>query len=160
MSKGNSKYIATFDYFDNALTFLSATSGGMSIASFVTIIIVPLGKVSESFNYAFSITGIVKKLLETTRNKKKNHNKVIMLARSKLNSIESRISEALIDNLISHEEFTTILNEEKNYRELRGPIRVIKSQRSDIERNKQREDGKRTDIDEIIIQNERINNNL
>ena len=83
-----------------------------------------------------------------------------MLARSKLNSIESRISEALIDNLISHEEFTTILNEEKNYRELRGPIRVIKSQRSDIERNKQREDGKRTDIDEIIIQNERINNNL
>ena len=37
---------------------------------------------------------------------------------------------------------------------------MIKSQRSDIERNKQREDGKRTDIDEIIIQNERINNNL
>ena len=52
------------------------------------------------------------------------------------------------------------LMKKKNYRELRGPIRVIKSQRSDIERNKQREDGKRTDIDEIIIQNERINNNL
>ena len=53
MSKGISKYIATFDYFDNALTFLSATSGGMSIASFVTIIIVPLGKVNKALTMRF-----------------------------------------------------------------------------------------------------------
>ena len=54
---------------------------------------------------AFSITtGIVKKLLKTTRNKNKKHNKIVMLARSKLNSIESKISEALINNEISHED--------------------------------------------------------
>ena len=56
----------------------------------------------------------MKRLLKTTRNKKKKHNKTAMLARSKLNSIESKIYEALINNEISHEDFESILNEEKN----------------------------------------------
>ena len=74
----------------------------------------PVGIVSASFSLAFSIsTGIVKKLLKTTRNKKKKHNKIVMLARSKLNSIESKISEALLNNEISHEDFMTVINEEK-----------------------------------------------
>ena len=55
-----------------------------------------------------------KKLLKTTRNKNKKHNKIVTLARSKLNIIESKISEALINNEISHEDFMTIVNEEKN----------------------------------------------
>ena len=62
-------------------------------------------------------TGIVKKLLETTRNKKEMHNKIVMLATNKLNSKERKISEALINNGISHKDFTTIINKEKNYRE-------------------------------------------
>ena len=62
-------------------------------------------------------TGLVqKKLSKATRNKKKKHNEIVMLARSKLNSIESRISEALVNNQISHEDFITIINEERNYR--------------------------------------------
>ena len=68
---------------------------------------------SASCSLAFSITtGFVKKLLKTTKIKKKKHNKSVMLARNKLNSIESKISEALINNEISHEDFMTILNEE------------------------------------------------
>ena len=51
-----------------------------------------------------------------------------MLARSKLNSIESKISESLINNQISHEGFMTIINEEKNYRELNESVRMIKGQ--------------------------------
>ena len=62
------------------------------------------------------------------RNKKKNLNKIVMLARSKLNSIESKISEALINNETSHENFVTIINEERNYRELKETIRMMKSQ--------------------------------
>ena len=70
---------------------------------------------SANFCLGFSIsTGIVKILLKTTRNKKKKHNKMFMLARSKLNSIESKISEALINNEISRKDFMTIINEEKN----------------------------------------------
>ena len=111
MSKRLSKYIASFDYFDKSLIVLSVTTGSISVASFATIIGAPVGIVSASFSLAFSIsTGIVKKLLKTTRNKKKKHNKIVMLARSKLNSIESKISEALINNEIGHEDFMTIIN--------------------------------------------------
>ena len=59
------------------------------------------------------LSGIVKKLLKTTRDKKKKYNKIIMLARNKLNSIESNVSEALINNEISHEDFMIIINEKK-----------------------------------------------
>ena len=62
----------------------------------------------------FSITsGFVKTFLKTIRNKKEKHNKIVMLARNKLNSIESKISKALMDNEISHEDFETVINEEK-----------------------------------------------
>ena len=56
-----------------------------------------------------------------------------MLARSKLNSIESKIYEALINNETSHENFMAIINEEKKYRELKESIRMMHSQRSDGE---------------------------
>ena len=57
-----------------------------------------------------------------------------MLARAKLNSIESKISEALINSEISHQDFTTAINEEKNYRELKKSIRMMKYQRSNAEK--------------------------
>ena len=84
---------------------------------------------------------IVKKLLKTTRNNKEKHKIVLLAARSKLNSIKSMISKALIENEISNEDFKTIINDERNYRELKESIRMMKIQRSDIERNKLIEDG-------------------
>ena len=115
MNKTLSKYIASFEYFDKSLIVLSVATGSISIASFATVIGAPVGIVSASFTLAFSIsTGIIKKLLKTTRNKKKKHNKIVMLAKSKWNSIESKISEALINNKFSHENSMTIMNEEKN----------------------------------------------
>ena len=98
MCKKLSKYTAAFDYFEKVLINLSATSGGISIISFISVIAVPVGIASASFSLVFSLTtGITKKLLEITRNKKKNHNKIFMLAKSKLNKIETLISQALID---------------------------------------------------------------
>ena len=76
-----------------------------------------------------------------------------MLARSKLNSIESKVSEALINSEISHEDFMTIINEERNYRELKESIRMMKSQRSNTEKKNLIEEGKRNGIDEIVRQN-------
>ena len=120
MTKRLSKYIASFHYFDKSLIVLSVTTGIISIASFVTVIGIPVRMMSASCSLAFSITTeIIKKLLKTTRNKKKKHNKIVMLARSKLNSIESKISEALINNEVSHEDIMTIINEERNYWELK-----------------------------------------
>ena len=116
MSKRLSKYIASFEYFDKSLIVLSVTTGSISITSFATVIGAPVRVISASFSLAFSIsTGIIKKLLKTTRNKKKKHNKIVMLARSKLNSIENKISEALINNEISHEDFMRKLTTKRKH---------------------------------------------
>ena len=161
MSKILSKYIASFDYFDKSLIVLSVATGSISIASFATVIGAPVGMMSASCSLAFSITtGFVKKFLKTIRNKKKKHNKIVMLARSKLNSIESKISKALTDNEISHEDFETIINEEKKYRELKESIRLINIQRSDAEKVNLIEEGKKIGINEVIKPNEIINNSL
>ena len=120
MSKKLSKYIAAFDYFDKALIVLSGTSGVISITSFTSTISVPVGIASASFSLIFFLTtGIIKKLLKITRNKKKKRNNILMLAKVKLNSIETLISLALIDLQISQDEFRTIINEGENYRRLR-----------------------------------------
>ena len=144
MSKKLSKYIASFDYSDKSLIVLSVATGSIAIASFATVIGAPVGIMKASCSLAFSITiGFVKKFLKTTRNKKKKHNKTVMLARSKLNSIESKISEALINNEISHEENMIILNEETKYRELKESVRMMNSQRSDVEKVSLIEEGKK-----------------
>ena len=83
-----------------------------------------------------------------------------MLARSKLNSIESKISEALINSEINHEDFITIINEEKNYWKLKESITMMNSQRSDTEKINLIENGKKIGIDEIIKHSEIINNSL
>ena len=161
LTKNLSKYIASFEYFDKSLIFLSVATGSISLASFVTVAGAPVGIMSSSCSLIFSITtGFVKKLLKTTRNKKQKDNKIVMLARIKLNSIESKMSEALINNEISHEDFMTTLNEEKKYRELKESIRVMNSQRSDDKKNYLLEEGKKIDINEVIKRNEIINNSL
>ena len=139
MNKILSTYIASFDSFDKSLIVLSVATGSSSIASFATVIRAPVGMMNVSFSLAFSITtGFVKKFLKAIRCKKKKHNKIVMLSRSKLNSIESKISQALINNEVSHEDFTTIFNKKKKkYQELKESIRMMNSQTNDavIKRN-------------------------
>ena len=83
-----------------------------------------------------------------------------MLAKSKLNNIKSKISEALINNEISLEDFMTIINEEKIYWELKESIRMINSQRADTEKINLIEESKKIGIDEVIKHNEIINKSL
>ena len=67
-------------------------------------------------------------MVKTARNENKKYNQIVMLARSNLNSIERKISEALLNNEIRHEDFMAIINEERNYRELKESIRMMKGQ--------------------------------
>ena len=136
MSKRLSKYMDFLCYFDKSLIVLSVRTGSISIASFTTVIGAPVEVVSASFSLAFSIfTG---KLLKATR---KKHSKVVMLARSKLNRIESNISNVFINNEISHEDFMTIIAEEKKYQEPKESIRMMNIERSDVEKNSLSEEG-------------------
>ena len=127
MSKKLSRYIAAFDYIDNILIVLSETSSGISIISFTSVIAISAVIESVSFTLIFSLTtGIIKKL-KVARKTKQEHNKIVMFAKRKLNSIETLMSQALIDLDISHEEFKTIANEKKKYEQIKESIRNIKS---------------------------------
>ena len=125
-SKKLSKYVAVFDYIDKILIVLSATTGGVSICSFTSVVGAPVGIASASFTLIFSLTtGIIKKLLSITRNKKKKHDKILMLAKSKLDSIETLVSQALIDMEISHEEFNVIIREKQKYEKIKENVRNV-----------------------------------
>ena len=123
-----SKYIVAFDYADKIFITLSASFGALSIASHATVVAIPVGIAGASLTLIFTVTtGVVKKLLNITRKKKKKHNKIIILARNKLNIIETLISRALIDFDISHEEFSKITYEKNNYEQIKDNIRNAKS---------------------------------
>ena len=123
-SKKLSKYVTTFDYIDKILIILSATTGGVSIFSFTSVIGAPARIASASFTLIFSITtGIVKKLLNITGKKKKKHDQILMLAKSKFNSIETLISQVLNVTEISHEEFITIFKEKDRYGKMKENMR-------------------------------------
>ena len=114
-SKKLSKYVTAFDYIDKILIVLSAASSGVGIISSGSVVGAPVGIASANFTLIFSVTtGKIKNLLNITRNKTKKHDKILMLAKSKLDSIETLVSQALIDMEISHEEFNAIIRKKKN----------------------------------------------
>ena len=116
-----SKYIVAFNYADKLFITLSASFGTLSIVSHATIGGIPVGIAGASLTLTFTVTtGVVKKLLNITRKKKKKHNKIIALARSKLNTIETLISQALL-------EFSKIIYENNNYEQIRDNIRSVKT---------------------------------
>ena len=123
-----SKYIVAFDYADKLFITLSASFGTFSIASYATVVGIPAGIAGASLTLIFTITtGVVKTLLNITRKKKKKHNKIIALARSKLNVTENLISQALIDFEIAHEEFSKIIYEKNNYEQITDNIKSVNS---------------------------------
>ena len=123
-----SKYIVAFDYADKLFITLSASFGALSIASHATAVGIPVGIAGASLTLIFTITtGVIKKILNITRKKKKKHNKIIALARNKLNIIETLMSQALIDFCKSHDEFSKIIYEKNNYEQMKDNIRSVKS---------------------------------
>ena len=123
-----SKYIVAFDYADKTFIGLSLSFGTLSIVSHPTIVGIPVVIAGSSLTLTFTVTtGIVKKLLNITRKKKKKHNKIIALARNKLNIIETLMSQALIDFEISHEEFARIINEKNRYEGIKENIKNLKN---------------------------------
>ena len=96
--------------------------------SHATVVGIPVGIAGASLTVIFTVTtGVVKKVLNITRKKRKKHNKIITLTRNKLNIIETLISQALIGFDISHEEFSKIIYEKNNYEQIKANIRSAKS---------------------------------
>ena len=118
------KYLVSSDYLDKIFITLSASFGTLSIASYAAVVGIPVGIARSSLTLKFTIgTGLNKSLFRVTKKRKKKHNKIIALAKSKLNMIDTLVSSALNDSKISHEEFTNIITEKNIYENIKKNIK-------------------------------------
>ena len=121
------KYIVSFDYLGKIFITLSVSFGALSIASHATVVGIPVGIAGSSLTLIFTIgTGVNKSLLQVTKKRKKKRNKIIVLAKSKINTIETLSSSALNDSKISYEEFSSIITEKNMYENIKENIKEIK----------------------------------
>ena len=108
------------------LIISSARSSGVFIISSASVVGTLVGIANTSFTLIFSLkTGIIKKLLSITRNKKKKHDNILMLTKNKLDSIGTLVSQALINMEISHEEFNAIISETRKYERMKENVRKV-----------------------------------
>ena len=129
------KYLVSFDYLDKIFIALSASFGMLSIASYASVVGIPAGIAGSSLTLIITVgTGISKSLLNVTKKGKKKHNKIIVLAKNKLNMIDTLLSSALNDSEISHEEFTNIINEANIYENIKENIKELTAEPSSLER--------------------------
>ena len=129
------KYIASFDYLDKIFIALSASFGTLSIASYASPVGTPAGIAGSSLTLIFTIgTGISKSLLKVTKTRKTKHNKIIALAKNKLNTIDTLLSSALNDSEITHEEFSNIITEANIYENIKENIKELTADPSSSER--------------------------
>ena len=119
------KYLVSFDYLDKIFITLSASFGTLSIASsYASVVGIPAGITGTSLNLVFTLgTGISKSLLNLTKKRKKKHNKIIVLAKNKLNTIDALLSSALNDSKKSHVEFNNIITEKNIYENIKENIK-------------------------------------
>ena len=136
ITKKLNKYLVSFDYLDKIFIALSASFGTLSIASYASVVGTPAGIAGSSLTLIFTIgTGISKLLLNVTKKRKKKHNKIIVLAKNKLNMIATLLSSALNDSEISHEEFSNIINEANIYENIKESIKELTIEPSDLARS-------------------------
>ena len=135
ITKKLNKYLVSFDCLDKIFIALSALFGTLSIASYVSVVGTLAGIAGSFLNLIFTIgTGISKSLLKVTKKRKNKHNKIIALAKNKLNMIDTLLSSALNDSEISHEEFTNIINEANIYENIKENIKELTIEPSSLER--------------------------
>ena len=114
---------------------MSASFDTLSIASYASVVGTPAGIAGSSLILIFTVgTGISKSLLKVTKKRKKKHNKIIALAKNKLNTIDTLLSSALNDSEISHEEFSNIMTEANIYENIKENIKALMTEPSSLER--------------------------
>ena len=125
------KYLVSFDYLDKIFITLSASFGTLNIASYASVVGIPAGITGASLTLVFTIgTGVSKSLLKLTKKRKKKHNKISVLAKNKLNTIDTLLSSALNDSEISHEEFSNIITEPNIYEDMKENIKELTAEPS------------------------------
>ena len=126
--KKHKKVCATLDYIEHFFILGSANNGCISISAFSSLVGIPVGISSSAIGLInCAVTAWIKKYKSIIKKKRKNHNKIVFLTKSKLNRIEALICKALIDLNISHDEFVLINNVLKEYNEMKEKIENLKT---------------------------------
>ena len=99
----------------------------VSISAFASLVSIPIGITSSAIGLKMcAITAAIKKYKSIIKKNKKKHNKTVLLAKTRLNSIEALISEALNYSYISHDEFVLVNNVSKEYDDMKEEIKNLK----------------------------------
>ena len=123
MSKKHKKVCITLNYIEHFLILASTITGCISISAFVSLLGIPIGITNSAIGLKIcAITVGIKKFKSIIKKKKKKHDKIVLLAKSKLNSIEVLISKTLIDSNISHDEFVLINNVPEEFNDIKEEI--------------------------------------
>ena len=111
-----SKYLTGFDYADKILTIFLTGFSGTNIFAHVKEETQLLGLITSGFSLLFCLSsGVVKKLQQETKTRKKKHNKLLYLAKNKLDCVEMLVSKSVMDGIIDHNEFLAIIKEKIDY---------------------------------------------
>ena len=114
---------------------MSASFGKLSIVSYASVVGTPASIAGSSLTLIFTVgTSISKSLLKVTKKRKEKHNKIFVLAKIKLNTIDTLLSTALNDSEISHEEFTNIITETNIYENIKENIKELMTESSEEEK--------------------------
>ena len=110
-----SKYLTGFDYADKILTIFLTVFSGTNVFPHVKEEKRLLGLITFVFSLLFfSSSGVVKKLQQETKARKKKHNKLLYLAKNKLDFVEILVSKSVMDGIIDHNQFSAIMKEKKD----------------------------------------------
>ena len=128
ISKKHKKVCTILNYIDHLLILGSTITGCVSISTFASLFGIPIRVTSSAVGLkSCPIIAAIKKCKSIIKKKKKEHAKMVLLAKSKLNSMEVLISKSLIDSVISHDEFVLINNVLKEYNKVNKEIKNSKS---------------------------------
>ena len=128
MSKKHKKVCTTLNYIEHFLILASTITGCISISAFASLFGIPIGITNSAIGFQIcAIAARIQKYKSIIKKKKKKHDKIVLLAKSKLNSIEVLTSKTLIDSNISHDEFVLINNVLKEYDDMKEENKNIKT---------------------------------
>ena len=124
MSKKDNKVCRVLNYIEHSLILFSTITECISIHAFPSLVGIPVGFTSSAIGLKIcEITAGIKKYKSRNKKNKKKRDKIISLAKSKLNSIKVLISKALIDSNICHDEFVLINNVLKEFHDMKEEIK-------------------------------------
>ena len=128
MSRKHKKVCTTLNYIEHFLILASAIAGCISISAFVSLLGIPIGITSSAVGLKIcAVTAGIQMYKSIVKKKKKKHDKMVLLAKTKLNSIKVLISKALIDSNISHDDYVVINNVLKEFDKMKKEIKNLKT---------------------------------